>query len=426
MSGPRPIVLVVDDEPEVLHSVHDLFRLEFRILTAERGSDALRLLEREDVQVILSDQRMPEMTGVELLRQVSQVKPDATRLLFTGYADLGAVIDSINQGSIFRYISKPWDVDDLQRTLRQAVERNQLIRDRQRLISELERNNRDLALANTMKERFIEVASHELNTPVGVVLGLAELWKITQGPSASSKETAWVDRIRGAGERLATIVERISQLLQAERFETLDLRATPLAPLIQQAIEQVEPFRLDRKQFVDVQIAPDLGDAVVDPAKLSDLLVNLLLNAIKFTPDGGTIRVAAGPDPGSDDSYRIEIADNGIGISDDDRGHIFEPFFTGHDTRHHSTGVHEFGKKGIGLGLKLVKTFVDLHGGQVEVESAPDKGSTFRIRMPRHPAPSSGDANGNGNGNGDGNGNGNSQDEQSGPRPAYPIAPSTA
>lgn len=399
MSGPRPTVLVVDDEPEVLRSVYDLFRLEFRILTAERGSDALRLLEAEDVHAILSDQRMPEMTGVELLRRASQLRPDTTRLLFTGYSDLGAVVDSINQGSIFRYISKPWDVEELQRTLRQATERNQLIRDRQRLIAELEQNNQVLALANTMKERFIEVASHELNTPVGVVLGLAELWKITQGPTATPKERAWVDRIQDAGERLAAIVERIGQLLHAERFETLDLHATPIVPLIQRAIEQVEPFRLDRNQKIDVRIDPGLGEAVVDPAKLSDVLANLLLNAIKFTPDGGVIRVEAGPVEG--DAYQIEVADNGIGISAEDRRNLFTPFFTGHDTRHHSTGVHEFGKKGIGLGLRLVKTFVELHGGQVEVESEERKGSLFRVRMPRNPA-QPGDGNGNGNGNGKG------------------------
>ncbi|MFO0958697.1 MAG: hybrid sensor histidine kinase/response regulator [Isosphaeraceae bacterium] len=406
MSGTRPIVLVVDDEPEVLRSVYDLFRLEFRILTAERGSDALRMLAEEDVQVILSDQRMPEMTGVDLLRQASLIRPDATRLLFTGYADLGAVIDSINKGNIFRYISKPWEVDELQQTLRQAVERNQLIRDKRRLIEELERNNRDLAEANAVKERFIEVASHELNTPVGVVLGLAELWKITQGPQASPNELAWIDRIQHAGERLAAIVERIGQLLRAERFETLDLRPTELAPLIRQAIEQVDPFRLDRRQQFEVFIDPNLGKAVVDPSKLGDLLANLLINAIKFTPDGGTIRIAAGPD--GDDEFRIEVADNGVGIATEDRRYLFEPFYTGRDTRHHSSGVHEFGRKGIGLGLRLVKTFVDLHGGRVEVESEEQRGTLFRVRMPRRP--------------GDGNGKGG----KSSSRPAYPPEPAPA
>src|SRR5271165_5028942 len=109
LTANRPTLVVVDDEPEVLRSLHDLFRLEYRVLTFERAADALDALETlDDVAVILSDQRMPGISGVQFLERAQLTHPDATRLLITGYADLSAVIDAINQGHIARYISKPW------------------------------------------------------------------------------------------------------------------------------------------------------------------------------------------------------------------------------------------------------------------------------------------------------------------------------
>src|SRR5262249_26241506 len=113
MNGNRPSLLVVDDEPEVLHTVHDLFRMDYKVLTHSRASEALATLERVDVPVLLTDQRMPEMSGVELLRRAKRLRPDTTRLLFTGYADIGAVIDAINEGNVFRYVTKPWDPQEL-------------------------------------------------------------------------------------------------------------------------------------------------------------------------------------------------------------------------------------------------------------------------------------------------------------------------
>src|SRR5262245_53317933 len=157
----RPTILVVDDEADVLHSVRDLFRLEYRTLTAERGDQALRLLVENDVKVILTDQRMPGMSGVEVLREAARLRPDTTRLLFTGYSDHSAVVGAINQGSVFRYVAKPWEPGELEAVVRQGVERSQLLADRKRLIEELERTNAELREADLIKHRFIEVASHE-------------------------------------------------------------------------------------------------------------------------------------------------------------------------------------------------------------------------------------------------------------------------
>lgn len=131
----RPI-LVVDDEPEILRSLHDLLRREFQVYTASTGEQGLALLEQHEIHVVISDQRMPEMTGVDLLARVRCEHPESIRLIFTGYADQRALIDAINRGNVFRYVSKPWDPDELLAALRAAgamfdriAERQTLLRD---------------------------------------------------------------------------------------------------------------------------------------------------------------------------------------------------------------------------------------------------------------------------------------------------------
>jgi signal transduction histidine kinase len=383
MSANRPTIVVVDDEPEVLRSLHDLFRRHYRVLTFERAIEALETLATlDDVAVILSDQRMPGMSGVEFLDKARQILPDATRLLITGFADIKAVIDSINFGHVARYVSKPWDTDELIAVVRRAVEQHDLIVETRKLMAELKETNARLLEANRLKGKFIEVASHELNTPVTVVLGLAELWKMTMDHGASAAERVWVERIHSAGKRLASTVERMLKLLKSDQMApTVVLEMVELAPLLRRAIADLQPFLTARNQEIMVKVAPDLGSAEVDPSKIADVLTNLIVNAIKFTPDGGTIAVEAAGE--GLDRVRFRVTDRGLGIPVDDCPHLFEPFFTGNDTMHHSSGDYQFGKRGMGLGLCLVKAFVELHGGSVDVETEAGRGSCFSFTLPR-------------------------------------------
>src|SRR5262245_33068139 len=142
-NGKHPI-LVVDDEPEILHSLFGLLRMEFDVHTAESGKEALDLLEHQAVSVVMTDQRMPEMTGTELLSHLQGEWPDAIRMVFTGYADVKAVIEAINQGHIFRYITKPWHPDELRETLRQACAEYEQIIERKRLLADLREHEQQI------------------------------------------------------------------------------------------------------------------------------------------------------------------------------------------------------------------------------------------------------------------------------------------
>ena len=130
-------ILLVDDEPEILFSLRGLLRREYDLHTANSGAEALEVLRKHPVQVIMTDQRMPEMTGVELLRRARGECPEAIRIVFTGYADIKAVIDAINHGQIYRYLTKPWDPDELLAVLQQACDHYDRIAERRRLLLDL-------------------------------------------------------------------------------------------------------------------------------------------------------------------------------------------------------------------------------------------------------------------------------------------------
>jgi response regulator RpfG family c-di-GMP phosphodiesterase len=123
-------LLIVDDEPDVCDSVHDLLRREFRVLKAHSGQEGFRLMQEEEVHTIMTDQRMPQVSGVELLTRVKAKNPQAVRMLFTGYADLESIIAAINQGHVYQFLKKPWQPEELLEAVRQAaVEYERLILD---------------------------------------------------------------------------------------------------------------------------------------------------------------------------------------------------------------------------------------------------------------------------------------------------------
>jgi response regulator RpfG family c-di-GMP phosphodiesterase len=117
----KKCLLVVDDEPDVCDSVHDLLRREFRVLKARSAEEGARLMQENEVHIIMTDQRMPQTTGVELLTKVCKGSSRAVRMLFTGYADIEAIIAAINQGHIFRFLKKPWQPEELEAAVREAA-----------------------------------------------------------------------------------------------------------------------------------------------------------------------------------------------------------------------------------------------------------------------------------------------------------------
>lgn len=162
MSGSqKPSILLVDDEPDILFSLHALLRREFDMVTAESGRAALESLAQRPTHVLLTDQRMPGMTGAELLAQSRRISPDTVSIMFTGYADLKAVIEAVNHGHIFRYITKPWDPDDLLAVLWEAATHYEQIAERKRLLADV---RQFVAQSIADHRQGLDAQAHELLT----------------------------------------------------------------------------------------------------------------------------------------------------------------------------------------------------------------------------------------------------------------------
>jgi response regulator RpfG family c-di-GMP phosphodiesterase len=131
-------ILLVDDEPEILFSLQGLLRREFELFTANSGKEALEILAQHPIHVVMTDQRMPELTGAELVGRIKEEYPNAIRIVFTGYADIKAVIECINRGGLYRYITKPWDPDELVEVLHQAAAQYDLMAERKQLLRDLQ------------------------------------------------------------------------------------------------------------------------------------------------------------------------------------------------------------------------------------------------------------------------------------------------
>lgn len=378
-------VLVIDDELDVVKSVKDLLRYDYRILGATSPREGMSILQKEEVHVVLTDQRMPEMTGVEFLFRLRGEYPDAIRIIFTGFADVRAIIDAINQGNVFRYVVKPWDPEELQSVIREACERYDMIVDRRRLIEQLQLKNEELQKANveirkadTIKYNFVQLLSHELRTPLSISLMLARIG--ANFPGVPGNVLDCLTRIEQANRRIERLTRQLSTVIEAWRTDAhVNRQAVDLAALLNLVADDIRPFVEVRRQALTVDVPKDLGTYELDGQKIVDSVEQLLLNAIKFTLDEGRISLQAHR---ADGGVEISVSDTGIGIDAAHLSRVFEPLGDGFDLLHHTSGIFEFGRKGLGLGLTVVKHFVEMHGGTVKIDSKVDVGTTFTISLP--------------------------------------------
>ena len=394
----RHTFLIVDDEPDVLAALERLFADDYDVLLANSATAALELLDKHSVQIVMSDQRMPEMSGVDFLTQVRERFPSAVRILITGYSDMSSVVEAINQGHIYSYVSKPWRSESLRTTVRLAsdhydlsAERRRLLRDLQISNRALEQRNSELALANAelkeldrLKNVFMELVSHELNTPIAIILGYTFLLEKELKLDPSSTGARALRGIGSSGQRLRNITSKVFRVLSTSATSiALDYEDVQISALVDEIARIVSPFLDKRGQSLQVD-CPTALVARIDRNQIADALVNLVMNAIKFSDDGQVIQLLARLE---DDARTLllRVSDEGVGISNEDQPRIFESFFGTFNSKHHSSGEFEFKKRGIGLGLTMVRRFAELHGGQVEVESSEGEGTTFSLRIPISP-----------------------------------------
>jgi signal transduction histidine kinase len=269
---------------------------------------------------------------------------------------------------------------DPARLLMGPDEIDELADDFNRMVSHVQQSHQALKDADELKSDFISVASHELRTPVSYIMGMVRLAERDSDPDHLHKA---LGSIACKAQRLSAIIQTMFKLMPGQRYgEALNYKDVKVSQLLEDAYLDCHPFADQRHQRLTME-APTDGQAIqVDQAKVHDILVNLIMNAIKFTPDGGTITTSATGQLGG--RVAIAVRDQGPGIPDSELPHIFEPFYSGGQVLQHSSGVSEYGKRGIGLGLAVVQHFARLHGGDVRVHSTP-QGCTFIVTLPGEP-----------------------------------------
>jgi response regulator RpfG family c-di-GMP phosphodiesterase len=220
-------LLCVDDEQNILSSLRRLFRHDgYRVLTATSGDAGIKLLESEQVDLVISDMRMPEMDGARFLEMVRSRWPDTLRILLTGHADITSTIKAINQGQIFRYISKPWDDQDVCLIVRHALEHKQLERDKRRLEALTQRQNEELLELNASLEARIEVRTSELRLAHDALAAANEKLKasfLTSIKVFSNLIEMTEGSHSGHSRRVADLARRIAVKIGLDRTATQDV-----------------------------------------------------------------------------------------------------------------------------------------------------------------------------------------------------------
>jgi signal transduction histidine kinase len=247
-----------------------------------------------------------------------------------------------------------------------------------RMSDELGRLYRQLETANRHKSEFLANMSHELRTPLNAIIGFSEALQERLFGELNDKQAEYLKDIHDSGKHLLSLINDILDLskIEAGRME-LELSEFHLPALLDTAVTLVRERALRHGIALSVAVAPEVAAVRADERKVKQVMLNLLSNAVKFTPEGGAVRVAAKMNASA---VEVSVADTGAGIAPEDHAAVFEEFKqVGRDRARHAEGT--------GLGLALVKKFVELHGGEIRLQSAPGCGATFTFTLPLRPAP---------------------------------------
>jgi len=372
----NPKVLFVDDDEANLVVCEAMFGGEFQVLTAPSGAEALALLRKHEVAVVVSDQRMPIMSGVELLEQVRGEFPDTARILVTAYTDSHAAIEAINRGRVRRYLRKPWQPSELKAEILDGLEQWQT----RRRVKELERR-----LIQTERVYALGIVAagigHELRNPISWIAtnlqhSLGELGELARALEAHDEARAGskLEEIRAALQDATTGTERVIEIVSAIQLSMVrpssESELCDLDEVVRLALRLMEG-ELRRSARVELDLP---GGTWVSGSRtqLSQIVVNLLVNAVhavaKLPLDQAVIAVRVSVD---DPFVVLEVSDSGPGVPEPDRERIFDPFFTT--------------KPGVGTGIGLAisrKIALDL-GGSLDVGRDPRRGgAAFRLSLP--------------------------------------------
>lgn len=369
MSDSPTQVLLIEDNP----GDADLVRLRLTeskkqvdVSCVNRLSDALAHIEKKTPSVVLLDLNLPDSHGTETFRKVLEKAPNVPVVILSGQDDEILAMKAIHQGVQDYLVKGDMTSRNLERSMRYAVER-------QALLCSLEISRKQQM---EFKNQFLSHVSHELRTPLTCIHQYASLSFDGISGSVTPEQRDHLQIILKSVNQLHAMIR---DLLEATRAESGKLRIEPrclaLVELVRQAIAMIRPVALEKRISVELEAGDSLPLVYADPDRVLEVLINLLDNAVKFTPAEGMVKVRlSAQDTDSEFAY-ISVSDNGRGISPEALPLIFERLYQDPDSV-------DGNRSGLGLGLFIARELVNLHGGRIWVASQPGEGTTFTFNLP--------------------------------------------
>ncbi len=398
----QPKVLVVDDEESVVVTIKAILQLDgYDVATTTSGAQARAMVRDTEYDLVLTDLRLEDGDGLDVLKAVRESYPETVTIMLTGYASLESAIQALRAGA-YDYLVKPSEVEELRSTVARGIERRRLGQELRQRVAELANLNaylqqrideataelkeryEQLKELDRMKSQFLSIASHELKTPITAMSGFLQVALRRVGRLSEGEAAAPVaEGLRGITEQLEVVYRQtgklarlVDELLDVSRIQTgrIEFRYGDV-DLSELANEVATRMQLTTTAH-EISVRRDSQNVVTaDRDHLEQVLNNLVTNAIKYSPSGGAITIDVRPDDGG---VRLSVTDQGIGIPAEELESIFGLFYRSPDRAARDAA-------GMGLGLYISKEIVLRHGGRIWAESGGAKGSTLNVVIPRVP-----------------------------------------
>jgi signal transduction histidine kinase len=375
-------LLILDDEENILKSIQRIFMGDsFEIAATSDPQEAFKILAKEKIKVVLSDYRMPTITGVQFLKHVKEQYPDTVRILFTGYADVSTAEEAINISHVYRFVNKPWNVGELKGVIYQAMQYYDLVVENRKLFeSTIEKNeqleivNRKLKAMYELQKDFSSTISHELRTPLASIKLAVDIVLSGTAGVLTDYQKDFLTKAKLSVDRLKLLIDDILDLSKLE-YGGLKLNKQPfdVNALIKETVQIHEALAKDHGLELKASLALTLPHIPIDHHRINQVINNLIINAINYTETGEIELITKMHE---DTNYvEICVCDTGIGIDENDVSKLFRKFQQLGDPAKRKTG-------GTGLGLAICKEIIEQHGGKIWVKSKKGQGSQFYFVLP--------------------------------------------
>jgi len=353
-------ILYIDDEMSNLIGFKATFRLHFDVFIAANQDEAFEILyQNPNIQVVLSDQRMPIKTGVELFEEIAVKYPLPVRILITAFADIESVIDAINRGHIFRYIKKPWDQEEVFSAINEAHKYYVTV-------SLLSQKNEELKRAYTELDKFSYSVVHDLRGPISSIRGLI---KLIQNGKDIDEAKAMLSLINDSTQKLDEFIESIHKYYQINRGDLI-IEKIDFAKVL----DDLKSVYLVSSKISNIQFEVNLIDTYelrTDLMSLRLVLNNLLSNAFKYQKRENKFKFVELTILVGKEQTLITVKDNGIGINENYINNIFDMFYRATSEEH-----------GSGFGLYNIKEVLKKVEGKISVKSLLNEGTEFEVIIP--------------------------------------------